>query len=77
MVAVVGILVGAAIVALGALHVKYAYAITRFEERLDAIGSKRDIGTVEPADWKVALTKVIGATVAGAGVVVVVLALLD
>jgi hypothetical protein len=35
-------IVGLAIVAAGILSIRYAYEITRFEERIDAIGSKRD-----------------------------------
>jgi len=34
--------------------------MARFEERLDAIGSKRSWGAVEPAEWKVVLTRVAG-----------------
>jgi len=36
------------------------YELSRFEERLDAIGSKRSWSEVEPADWTVALTRVFG-----------------
>ncbi|PSP55616.1 hypothetical protein BRC82_04875 [Halobacteriales archaeon QS_1_67_19] len=38
----------------------WPYKMSRFEERLDAIGSKRSWSAVEPADWKVALNRVLG-----------------
>jgi hypothetical protein len=49
-------IVGLAIVAAGILSIRYAYEITRFEERIDAIGSKRDRSEIEPAEWNVAMT---------------------
>ena len=47
----------------------WPYKLARFEERLDSIGSKRSWSEVEPADWKVALTRIIGVGMAlvGAG----------
>jgi hypothetical protein len=38
----------------------WPYKIARFEERLDGIGSRRSWSEIEPADWKVGLTRVIG-----------------
>ena len=38
----------------------WSYKIARFEEQLDGIGSKRSWSEIEPADWKVGLTRVIG-----------------
>lgn len=38
----------------------WPYEMARFEERIDSIGSKRAWSEVEPADWKVALTRVVG-----------------
>lgn len=73
MVAVVGVLLGLALVAVGAGMVKYAYRLTKVEEQIDAIGSERP-GDVEPADWHVTLTKLLGAVVAAGGVVVLALA---
>jgi hypothetical protein len=57
-------------VVLGPLMALYPYRVARFEERLDAIGSKRSWSEVEPADWKVMLTKVVGAGMALFGVAI-------
>jgi hypothetical protein len=38
----------------------WPYKIARFEEQLDGIGSRRSWSEIEPADWKVGLTRVIG-----------------
>jgi len=38
----------------------WPYKIARFEERLDGIGSRRSWSEIEPAEWKVGLTRVIG-----------------
>ncbi|WP_435345922.1 hypothetical protein [Haloarchaeobius sp. HRN-SO-5] len=75
MVAIQGVLLGLVLLGLGLLGVRHAYVITRFEENLDAIGSSRQVGSVEPADWNVLLTKVIGGCVAAGGVITVLLAL--
>ncbi|MDS0259644.1 hypothetical protein NDI56_09595 [Haloarcula sp. S1CR25-12] len=45
----------------GALSYRYAYQITRISEQLDAIGSTTRASEVEPAEWNVAVTKVLGA----------------
>lgn len=42
--------------------------ISRVEEQLDAIGSKRSWSEVEPADWKVLLTRALGILFALVGV---------
>ena len=76
MVALLGVMAGLAVVGIGALIVRHAYAVTKIEEQIDAIGSKRT-GEIEPADWHVLLTKVFGAMVAGGGVVIVYLAFLE
>jgi len=55
---------------LGPLLALYPYKIARFEERLDAIGSKRSWSEVEPANWKVALNKLLGAGMSLFGVAV-------
>lgn len=39
----------------------WPYQLARFEEQLDSIGSKRSWSEVEPADWKVLLTRIMGA----------------
>lgn len=38
----------------------WPYKVARFDEVTDAIGSKRSSTGVEPADWKVGLTRVTG-----------------
>lgn len=45
---------------LGIPSVIWPYKIARFEERFDAIGSKRSWSEVEPAQWRVTLTCGIG-----------------
>ncbi|WP_195156641.1 hypothetical protein [Haloarcula sp. CBA1127] len=45
----------------GALMYRYAYGVTKFNEQLDAIGSTTRSSAVEPADWNVMLTKLVGA----------------
>lgn len=42
---------------LGVLGLLWPYEVTRFGERVDAIGSKRSWSSVEPADWNVRLTR--------------------
>lgn len=76
MVAVIGVLLGLALVAVGVLLFRHAYLVTKLEEELDAIGSKRS-GDVEPADWHVSLTRLIGGGVAIGGLVVLLVAVLD
>lgn len=44
----------------GLLNWQHAEAIARFDERLDAIGSRRSWNSVDPADWKVALHRYAG-----------------
>lgn len=46
----------------------WPYRMARFEEQLDAIGSKRRWSEVEPADWKVMLTRYVGIVMVGGGV---------
>lgn len=48
----------------GAPGAIWPYKLARFEEQLDAIGSKRSWSEVEPADWKVLLTRIIGSGMA-------------
>ncbi|MXR19962.1 hypothetical protein [Halobacterium bonnevillei] len=77
MVAPTGVALGLAIAAVGVLDLRHAHGVARFEERLDAIGSATDASTVEPAAWKVQLTKLLGGVTVAFGVIVLVLALLD
>lgn len=43
----------------GGLGFRFAYALSQFEERIDAIGSTTPWHEVEPADWKVFLNRII------------------
>lgn len=56
------------VILLGAVCALRPYRIARFNERLDAIGSRRSWSSVEPADWNVALTKYGGVFIALLGV---------
>lgn len=62
-------MMGIAIVMLvfGLPNAMWPYKMARFEEQLDAIGSKRSWSEVEPADWKVLLTRVVGAIMVAFG----------
>lgn len=44
----------------GAVSAIWPYKLARFSEQLDAIGSKRSLATVEPAEWTVELTRIVG-----------------
>lgn len=44
----------------GILNAIWPYKLARFEEQLDSIGSKRSWSEVEPAEWKVVLTRLVG-----------------
>ena len=55
--------------AFGVPNALWPYPIARFGERLDSIGSKRRWDDVEPADWKVTLTRGLGVLMAAGGVV--------
>jgi len=61
---------GTLLVGFGLLSAVWPYRVARFEEQLDAIGSKRSWDEVEPAEWKVKLTRGFGVVVALFGVVV-------
>ncbi|MDQ2073647.1 hypothetical protein ACODNH_09345 [Haloarcula sp. NS06] len=56
-----GLFLGPLIAIGGALMYRYAYGVTKFNEQMDAIGSTTRSGEVEPADWNVVLTKLVGA----------------
>ena len=49
------------LLAVGIPNAVWPYKFARFEERMDSIGSKRSWSEVEPADWKVAFTRIVGA----------------
>ena len=44
----------------GVLMTWKPYRLAKFEEQIDAIGSKRRSTKVEPTDWKVTLTRRLG-----------------
>lgn len=77
MVAIQGVIVGSVLLGLGLLGVRYAYGITRFEERLDAIGSNRRTGSIEPAEWNVTFTKVLSGCLATIGALILLLAVFE
>ena len=52
------------LLAIGIPNAVWPYKFARFEEQMDSIGSKRSWSEVEPADWKVALTRIVGAGMA-------------
>ena len=60
---------GALVVAFGLVNAVWPHRVAHFEEQLDAIGSKRSWDEVEPAEWKVTLTRGIGVVIALFGVV--------
>jgi hypothetical protein len=62
-----GLVLGPVVLIGGVAIYRYAHAITRFQEQLDAIGSKTPKHEIEPADWNVALMKVFGGLVAVGG----------
>ncbi len=64
-----GLFLGPLITIGGALMYRYAYGITKFNEQLDAIGSTTRSSEVEPADWNVMLTKLVGAVGSGFGLI--------
>jgi hypothetical protein len=51
----------------GGLGFRFAYRLSQFEERIDAIGSTTPWHEVEPADWKVLLNRLVFAGLAVAG----------
>ncbi|QLH80086.1 hypothetical protein HZS55_22300 [Halosimplex rubrum] len=63
---------GLLLLVFGSLGVRYARPLTRFNEQMDAIGSKTPASEVEPAEWNVAFTKILSAFFAllGLGLVV-------
>ncbi|WP_229110596.1 hypothetical protein [Halapricum desulfuricans] len=62
-----GIFFGLILAGWGVIEFRYARPLARFEEQLDAIGSTTPVSEVEPAEWKVALTKLVGVVFALVG----------
>ena len=52
------------------------YRVARFRERTDAIGSRRSWSSVEPTDWNVQMTRIVGVGLALFGLLVAGLAFL-
>jgi len=54
------IVLGALMLIVGGAAVVSPYEVARFEEMIDAIGSTRRASEIEPADWKVTVTRIAG-----------------
>ena len=63
-------ILGTVLLAIGIASAVRPYEVARFEDRLDAIGSTRSWSEIEPADWKVLLTRLGGIAVSLFGVLV-------
>ncbi|WP_246998122.1 hypothetical protein [Halosolutus gelatinilyticus] len=63
-------ILGTLVLAIGIAGAVWPYKVARFEEQLDAIGSTRSPSGVEPADWKVTLTRIVGIAIGLFGVLV-------
>lgn len=66
------LIAGVVLLPYGGLQYRYAYHFARFGEMIDAIGSKRTADEVEPTDWNVDLTRIVGMMIAFVGVVLLV-----
>ena len=51
---------GLLLVLFGLPAIVWPYRIAKFNEAMDAIGSKRRSSEVEPADWNVTMTRLFG-----------------
>ncbi|WP_235853623.1 hypothetical protein [Halosimplex salinum] len=58
---------GVLLTGFGALSTRFAYGFARLSEQFDAIGSKTPASEVEPAEWNVALTRIVGVLLALVG----------
>lgn len=65
------LLAGVFFFVLGLPALIWPYESAKLGEQLDAIGSSRRMAEVEPAGWKVSLTKFMGIALSGGGVVAV------
>lgn len=61
------ITLGAFMLVAGGLGVVYPYKIAWFSEVIDAIGSTTSLDSVEPAGWKVSLTRITSSILALVG----------
>ena len=71
----VGILLGLLVTGVGLAVAFKPYPVARFNERLDAIGSTTPWDEVEPAGWRVTLTRCTGLGFVIVGVTLLSLAL--
>lgn len=60
---VVSVFAGLFLLAIGVALVLFPYEVAKIDEEGDAFGSKRPPSEVEPADWKVTLTRIFGAII--------------
>ena len=60
----------------GLLLAARPYRAARLDERTDAIGSRRSWNSVEPTDWNVQMTRIVGVGLALFGLLVAALAFL-
>lgn len=63
-------ILGTLVIAIGLAGALWPYKLAGFEEQMDSIGSKRSWSSVEPADWKVAVTRAMGVAVALFGLLI-------
>ena len=70
-----GLFLSLLILGWGIVAFRWPYETARHGERWDAIGSKRRRSAIEPAEWKVKLTRISGAVSTGIGVLLVLLSL--
>lgn len=70
------VIFGLALLVVGLASYRRSYHLSLLGEQLDAIGSRTPVSEVEPADWKVFLTKVVGGGVALFGALTLAIGLL-
>lgn len=70
------LLAGVFLFVLGLPALIWPYESAKLGEQLDAIGSSRSLREVEPAGWKVSLTKLMGVGLSGGGLVAAVVSIL-
>ncbi|PSP22385.1 hypothetical protein BRC61_04855 [Halobacteriales archaeon QH_10_65_19] len=63
-------LLGFLLLAWGVSMAVWPDRLAQLEEQIDAIGSRRSWSEVEPAGWKVALTRIVGVAVSVFGLFV-------
>lgn len=70
------LVLGVGLLLLGAPMMRYARPLADVSEQLDAVGSRRPMGSVEAADWAVTWVRALGGFIALFGFVVAVVAVL-